>query len=69
MFQNTMRSLRKLFLILSGRHRKGESGGWDRCARLKGNERRERQRHAERGLSSVVLTSALEINARRGSCF
>lgn len=44
-FQNKMRSFRKLFLILSGRHRKGKAGRWtDMLIQRETGDLRERER-------------------------
>lgn len=53
-FQNKMRSRRKLFFILSGRQEKGESGRWDRHTHSKKDE--GSTRGTEKGHSVVVFT-------------
>lgn len=58
-FQNKMRSFRKLFFILSGRHEKRESGRWtDILIQRKTRDLRERKK----GSSVVVSTLGLEIH-------
>lgn len=60
-FQNKMRSFRKLFLILSGRHEKGKLGRWaDRLIQRKTIYLRKRKR---KGCSFVVLILGLGIRA------